>query len=300
MSRCIVRKSIRKVAALLRPLPLGRRACGSAFLMIAMLVNPQVIPPSLAMGVPELELVHGLAPVQRSEEPGYFALEEVRLPLEARNAGNCEAISAVLVQLSSSLSAVVERRSLPSCPIEVGSPSAAPRSISFGFRVPEVRRKARFEWHFEACTGKEEACQSLLRVPFVAFPRNLLAPLEAWAEANVLVVRDPDGELQSFLDDKDVQFFEHSAPSYPDAKRATLIVSRESMVQQDDLSKFTERGGVVLLREKRDGLPLVKSETKGSHKLITVELPLLSALPKEPYAQELFLEVIRLSQEEEP
>lgn len=253
-----------------------------------------------ASEVPELALARLAAPFWRAQEPGYFALEEIHLPLAARNGTDCAAITAVLVQLSSSLEALLEERRLKNCSDDVGSLVANPRPVPFRFRVPDVRRKARFEWRFQACAGDDEGCQSLLTVPFTAFPRNLLQPLKDWAGEHVLVVHDPDGGLQSFLDGQDIPFFERAAPTYPDAERTTLLVSKEKAVDEVTLRKMTERGGVVVFRETSNGLPLVKSETLGPHRLITVELPVVSALATDPYAQEVLLDLIRLSQEKEP
>ena len=126
---------------------------------------------------------------------------------------------------------------------------------------------------------------------------DLLARKLATIRGYVLLERT---HLQSFLDEQDVQFFERAAPNYPDAVRMTLLVSKEKAVDKYDLRKLTEQGGVIVFRETHQGVPLVKSETMGSHRLITVKLPLVSSLATDPYAQELLLEIVRLSQGKEP
>ena len=277
-----------------------RWALTAACVLLTSLAQLVGASPAAASEAPELALARPAGPVWLPQEPGYFALEEIAIPLAVRRGTDCETISAVLVQLSASLEAHLERRLLPKCRDVTGPMAAGPRPVSFRFRVPDVRRKSRFEWRFAACAREGVGCRSLLTVPFTAFPRNLLTPLKVWAEEHVLVVRDRDGGLQSFLDDQDIPFFERAAPSYPDAERMTLLVSKEKAVDRNTLLKMTGQGGVVVFRETRDGLPLVQSETMGPHRLITVRLPVVSALATDPYAQELLLELVRLSQGKEP
>lgn len=239
-------------------------------------------------------------PDRPRRELGFFALEDVQLPLFAGSGTSCEDVAAELVQLSSSLEVPLEQRFLPACNDEAGASFPEFLPVAFSFRVPDVRRRTIFEWRFQTCADGNSDCRILLNAPFVAFPQDLLAPLKTWAANNVLVVRDPIGALSEFLDGQGVPFFEGAAPKYPGAERVTLIVADDHVASERVVSRFVERGSVVLFREKSRSLPVVKSQSKGSHNLVTVELPLISTLPGNPLAQELLLQIFRLSQEKEP
>jgi hypothetical protein len=58
-----------------------------------------------------------------------------------------------------------------------------------------------------------------------------------------------------------------------------------------------KHGSVILLRETRDGLPHIKSVQQGPHRLVSVELPLLAGLRNQPTAQEMFIDLLKLSLE---
>jgi hypothetical protein len=160
-----------------------------------------------------------------------------------------------------------------------------------------VKRKTRFEWRLANCGTEGQACQGLLSVFFVAYPSDLLEPTRRWAKDNVLVVEDPSGEIQTFLDQQEIEFFERAAPSYPGAARTTLVVQGDRPDERLDLARHMKHGSVILLRETRDGLPHIKSVQQGPHRLVSVELPILAALRDQPTVQEMLIDLLKLSLE---
>jgi hypothetical protein len=269
----------------------------SGIVAIAMLFSAFADTTNSAAETPDLRLLDPKLLYWISPPRAYFAGTQVGFSLDLGDNLDCARIHAILIQVSSKLEAKFgEPRGLNCVD---GALAAAPdRAVSpFEFLVPEVRRKSKFEWRFGRCAADGSECEELLSVPFLAYPEDLLEPARHWAKNNVLVVEDRSGTLQDFLEQQGIEFFEGSAPSHAGAVRTTFMVEGERPFESRALARHMERGSVVLFREKLLGLPHVKSVLEGETRMVSVELPLLAALPGQPAAQEMFLEILRLSLE---
>lgn len=261
---------------------------------------------SMALSAPAESAVSlQIAPVEdtppaASPELSYFSERSVSLELRLRGAAACPDIAAQLVQLSYRLEAELLRRRAFDCAELPGAAEAAPADFVFPFAVPKVDRVSRFEWRFIKCNGAGESCDVLLSLPFSAYPRDLLGPLKSWAAKHVLVVRDPLGELQDFLDENEIEFFERAAPQTLDMQVKTLLVERGAPIEASDYETYLTKGDVVLFREKTDTLPLIKSIEIGDRRLTTVELVLIPKLISGPAVQRVFLDILDLPRKEEP
>jgi hypothetical protein len=203
----------------------------------------------------------------------YFAGEQARLHLVKSDTLECARLRAVLFQLTSKLQVELEQPHKLNCEDGQTSASRDRHDLLFEFRVPDVKRKTRFEWRLANCGTEGQPCQGLLSVFFVAC------------------------EIQTFLDQQEIEFFERAAPSYPGAARTTLVVQGDRPDERLDLARHMKHGSVILLRETRDGLPHIKSVQQGPHRLVSVELPILAALRDQPTVQEMFIDLLKLSLE---
>lgn len=226
----------------------------------------------------------------------YFAEQKVTLTLALEDVAACPAIAARLVQLSRRLEAEWDLRPRLDCPAATG---ARDLTLPFGFTVPKVEHQTRFEWRFFDCDPARQDCAPLLRLGFTAYPRDLLAPLQEWAKTHLLVVKDAEGALQDFFDRRSIEFVERAVPAPRDHRVVSLVVERDRPVERADLAPLLARGDVVLFREKIVNLPRIKSVERGSRRLTTVEMALLGDLEANPLAQDMLLEIFRMTQEGE-
>lgn len=237
---------------------------------------------------------------QGRQQHAYFSEEDVRYSLAVEGGGPCQPLAATLVQVTTRLEAELDQRQLTACEAGDDPNILAGTGLSFAFVVPKVERKSRFEWRFASCPQSGGPCNPLLALPFTAYPRDLLAPLRSWAKTHNLVIRDPDGDLQDFLDQQRISYTERLLGRPEDSRVVTLIVDRRKAIHAEDLGSYAEDGSIILFRENTEGLPHVKSTGQGGHRLISVEMPLTTELEGRPLAQEIFLEIFRMSQEPEP
>jgi hypothetical protein len=230
----------------------------------------------------------------------YFAEQKVTLTLALTDPATCPVITARLVQQSQRLEAEWDLRPRLDCPTSNTRSGPHALAVPFVFAVPKVERQTRFEWRFLDCDSARQNCEPLLRLGFTAYPRDLLAPLQNWAEAHILVVKDAEGVLQKFLESRSISFVERFIPGPREGRVVSLVVERNDPLERADLDPLMARGEVVLFREKIVTLPHIKSVGRGPHRLTTVEMALLDDLAGNPLAQDMFLEIFRMTQEGKP
>lgn len=232
--------------------------------------------------------------------PAYFSEQEATLDLRLYGFIPCRQFSAQLIQLSYRLEAELIRRPAFDCTRTPTIGAASGVDIDFQFVAPSVERVIRFEWRFATCDPADDVCEALLSVPFTAYPRDLLEPLKGWAARHLLVVRDPSGELQDFLDRNGIEFVQRPTGLTPETQVKTMLVERRAETEPAEYREHLGRGDVVLLREKTSTLPLVKSQELHGRQLTIVEFGLVARLPGSPAAQQVLLEILELSHTEEP
>ncbi len=159
-----------------------------AALAIVVLLAAQTIQTAAATDHPALRLSDRALPLWITTPNVYFAGEQASLPLVISDTVDCTRLRAVLVQLSSKLQVELEQPHKLNCEDGPASASRVRFDLLFEFRVPDVQRKSRFEWRFAHCGAQSDACQSLLSVPFLAYPSDLLDPARRWAKANGIAI----------------------------------------------------------------------------------------------------------------
>lgn len=244
-------------------------------------------------------LISSDTPVIASRDLAYFSEQKVTLTLSLTGAIQCPTLRAKLIQIAHRLEAELENRSPLDCGKVSPPTDQAAWNFSFTFNVPIVERISRFEWRYYNCNAEGERCVSLSRLPFTAYPTDLLDPLRKWARKNVLVVRDPEGNLQNFLDQQKIEYHVRHIPPESGGRIVTMMVDRNGEITSRKIAPHLEKGNVIAFREATPTLPLVKSTDSGGHRLIVVEMVLLPRLKSDPAAQKLFFNIFQTLQKEE-
>ena len=229
----------------------------------------------------------------------YFTDVDVEFPLALDGVSSCPSIRAILVQVSHRLEVEIQQRFPVDCSQD-SSPSEPTWTFPFHFSVPHIARQTDFEWRFALCNGTGSDCRPLVRLPFTAYPTDLLDPLVSWARNNILLVRDTTGRLQDWLDKRGIDNYERYGASLADSRIMTMISTENGDDEAGLINRSLQKGSVVWFREKVFSLPLLKVIDKDKHRLIILELPFISSLNDSPSTHKLLLEVFRLAQERGP
>ena len=233
-------------------------------------------------------------------QPAYFSKHSVTLNLLFEGVADCPRISARLVQISLRLEAELLDRQAFECDGPPHGPDGEAVKATFSFQVPKVDKMSRFEWRFVRCATVDDPCDHLATFAFDAYPINLLDPLKAWAAKHVLVARDPTGELQDFLEQIDIQFYERAVPAGPETEVLTLLLERGETSNRTDYGPHLAKGDLVVFRERIETLPMIRIRDIGNRHLTTVELVIVAKLNGDPAIQRVFLDILDLPGKKEP
>lgn len=152
----------------------------------------------------------------------------------------------------------------------IGDPVLSDCSKPLQISLPGVRVKTKFILEVESLT--EKGWVASINIPLQAYPQQLLTPLRDWAEENDLVVADPDGKLERFLEKQNIPF----------------IVNHRKTLKSPAVHILAGKGE-ILFKEEAEGIPkiLVKGKT------VLIEMPFLDQLATDPSFQYEFVKIFQ-------
>ena len=286
--------------------PLGGAGFGSNFIrhgLLGVVLSVMVFCAPDASAVSKINLSFDATEGQSQvavPQPAYFSEHSVTLNLLFEGVADCPRISARLVQISLRLEAELLDRQAFECDGPPRGPDGEAVKATYSFQVPKVDKMSRFEWRFVRCATAVDPCDHLATFAFDAYPTNLLDPLKAWAAKHVLVARDPTGELQDFLEQIDIQFYERAVPAGPETEVLTLLLERGETSNRTDYGPHLAKGDLVVFRERIETLPVIRIRDIGNRHLTTVELVIVAKLNGDPAIQRVFLDILDLPGKKEP
>jgi hypothetical protein len=168
--------------------------------------------------------------------------------------------------------------------------------IAFLLQLPIVERASDFYLRCHFRSASEEKWQTLSSVNIRIYPDDLLRPVQAFAEKNLIYLYGEGSILKSFLKDKDIRF-EDRNDSFPKAEINPGLILAE-YIDKDWFAipkELPSNQTVVVFYPPYDNLPRTIVKQAGKGILIEVKMSLLDELATNPEAQEFFGEIIDLA-----
>lgn len=210
----------------------------------------------------------------------YFEQEKVWL--EKLLAGLCDDLQVRLIQPGSRLYA------------EVGEPLLLPAGFCHHkervyMKLPRVKRTVAFELQVLA-NKQNQSWVPVKSLPILVYPNDLLQPLKAWAQKNLLQVTGQYAKLIAFLDKENIAYTTHN--TYSDKNKVILHVG-DLRAAHPDYREASSR--IIVFKEAVVDLPQIRVIATRYGPRIIVEMKLLDALPESPLVQKVFMKIFKMA-----
>lgn len=250
------------------------------------------------LSTPDLDIKIPLEERRDESEPKWhvFGGRSIDIPFELSGQGDGTLDLRLHVsQLSFSLVAPVERD------ITVFQ-GAAMQDVVGSRRVsvelPVVERESTFEISFDARGTPTAPWMSVRSARVRVYPVELLSDIRPWSERVQLRIKDGRGMLQALLDRLDVQHLDARSPLIDKNSPGVTLVADPLSDQEMDAWLVGRGETVIFFRETASNLPAVLVDRRGGT-VIRVDLPVLGDLESNPRSQKLFLEILKLSTQQQ-
>ncbi len=228
-------------------------------------------------------------------EHHYFGGQKIHLPLIVNNVENVDIeLKAEITQLSFSLRAPHEIK--PEIVPALEDKKKLPYKKFISIELPNVKRKTVFELHYQMTQEKQDNWQGTGRVEIHVYPRDILKPLQTWADNIQLRINDREGVFAQVLEGNGIPFVDYRAgiPKTKDRHIVTIVVGSPGKHFLRDKQNHPNES-IIILREEITTIPNVMVQSYKTGMLIDVYLKFVKRLADDPQCQKMLVDIIRLT-----
>lgn len=228
-------------------------------------------------------------------EHHYFGGQKIRLPVIVANFKNVNVeLKAEITQLSFSLRAPYEIK--PEILLTSEDKKKLPYNKFISLELPNVKRETVFELRYQMKPEKQDNWQEAGRVEIHVYPRDILKPLQTWAENIQLRINDSEGVFTQVLERNGIPFVDYRAggPKTKNRHIVTIVTGTPGKHFLPDKQNHPNES-IIILHEEINTIPNVMVQSFKTGMLIDVYLKFVKRLADDPQSQKMLVDIIRLT-----
>jgi hypothetical protein len=171
-----------------------------------------------------------------------------------------------------------------------------PQQIIFSLEIPAVERACDFIIRYRIRIAGDTQWRSAGYANIRAYPKDILKPIQVFAERNHIYLYGANEKLGAFLKDKQIKF-EDMKDNFPTENQYPCLI----LAQYADKDWFKTpqnlkmNQAMIIFHSAPDGLPRIIARQAGRGILVDVKMELIDKFMHDPEAQELLVELFNLA-----